>query len=442
MCQIAGYVAILADNRILFGRHYPNGNAAVEYIYGKEGTFVRLDSLTYTYNYYSYRATDKHPYNLTELLNESVSLPHTCRDADGHLLFDLDGCEESVARPPLDSFAFCEHTGKGAHGLRGTPFLNFWYNDNTFARNMATAYGKPEPRGLYPYPGFNRWSVLGDSLRHYQPYNAATLDWVSLDGMYYYRTGNFDLAYLKWKCFIDSCVLAYDATNQRFMYNLPDNYLLGLAAILSACLMDCTYLTSDRRHTIVQHYISLRSCILSKQLSENGALTGWPSGGNPNDLINTETVAANVLGLSAGADLTFEAGKLPLQYTEESRFFVREHNVISASVENGSKAGFLCQGPNWTFEGGRKYVVEFFLRARSAQNCDAEISVYDSTNGVVLASSRVTFFDGSPGLNWSRAELGFGLEKCVTLSFRCYWFCGSSELQNMDLACVRVKVVN
>eukprot|EP01022_Parablepharisma_sp_SALTPOND_P033036 TRINITY_DN88079_c3_g1_i1.p1 TRINITY_DN88079_c3_g1~~TRINITY_DN88079_c3_g1_i1.p1 ORF type:complete len:480 (-),score=26.24 TRINITY_DN88079_c3_g1_i1:2318-3757(-) len=439
MLPLAGYVMIPADNHILYGKHFPNGNAAVEYIYGPEGTWIPLSTLVYTYNYYEKYATTQHPYNKGVLIKEAENQAHTCRDANGHLLFDKDGTEREIVQPlPQNAFAFCEHTGKGLN-IRGKPFYNCWYDDNTLAINLSRVYKKPMPAGLYPYKDFIRWSVIGDSIGNYKVYGTDHIDCLALDGLYFYRTGDFEKSYKKFKRILEVSHPTYDKESQRFEYNMPDVYHFGLSAILAAILLDCEYLPVAKRNEAMQHYVSLRSDILSKQVVENGIMKGWLSGYKKTDLINTETVSANVLALGIGADLVFEGGKPPLDYSKSSNFFIRSHNVISAAVEGGSKPGLLSCGPYWKFEGGYSYCVEFYVRAESPKDCGAIISVVDSINKVILARTRVVFVEGGAGLNWTKVSLVFALSKTTALSFECYWMGGSSSKQNMDLAFIRVK---
>jgi hypothetical protein len=435
-----GYMTVLADNKLLYGRHYPNGTMAVEYMYGPEGTWGKLDTMQYTYNYYEQYGSAAHPYNRDALIREAQTVPHTCRDANGHLLHDKDGKEQDIVHPvPAGSCAFCEHTGKGSNGHRGQPFYNFWYDDNCLARNVSRAYGKPEPSGLYPYSNFIRWSVVGDSLATYKPYGSDFIDCLALDGIYFYRAGDFEAAFRKWQRILEVTQPTYDGANQRFVYKIRDIYHYGLAAVLAAAMMDCGHLSDGKRDNALQHYVSLRSQILSKQINEGGVLKGWTSGDNPTDLVNSETISTSVLGLATGADLVFEAGKPPLTYSQESNFFVRPHNVISAVFEGGSKPGYLSNGPNWQCAGGHNYAVEFVVRAPYPKTCAAEVSVYDTTHQKLLATNRVEFREAIPGMNWTKARLTFTLPATAALSLRCYWLGGSSQASNMDLAFVRVK---
>jgi len=433
------YVPVYANNKLFLGRHFPNGNAAVEYIYGPEGTWTELNKLVYSYNYYPQYATPTHPFNKTQLIFDAITVPHTCRDANGHLLFDTNGQEQEIISPvPPNSFAFCEHSGKGIN-IRGNPFYNCWYDDNSFAINMSMVYGKPLPSGLYPYKDFIRWSVIGGDLANYKVYNSDFIDCLALDGIYYYRIGDFNQAFSKFKKILEVSHFAYDKENQRFDYDMHDIYYFGLTAILAGSLMECQYLSESYRNEAMQHYVSLRSVILSKQVVEDGIMKGWCSGHNKTDLINTETVTSSVLGLGTGADLTFEAGKSPMDYTKTSNFFIRSHNVISAAVEGGSKAGKLCFGPEWQFLGPQGYIAEFYVRAASPKNCGCIISVVDKTNNTIIAQSKVEFREGGPGMNWTKAKIPFEISETRKLSFECFWMGGNGPEANMDLGFIRVK---
>src|SRR5689334_20548539 len=106
-----------------YGRHFPNGFDAVQYIYHPQnGTFkYMIPQLAYIWNYYQQYATPKHPYNRDALIHfASNGNMSTCRDANGHLLLDFTHSGEIGSER---GSAFHEHNGRGEHGsIRGNGF--------------------------------------------------------------------------------------------------------------------------------------------------------------------------------------------------------------------------------------------------------------------------------------------------------------------------------
>src|SRR6266487_3234627 len=89
--------------QLKYGQHFPNGKAAVDYIYGPEGMFKRMNPLKYTWNYYDFKNDamkkqfydenddKKHPFGKNELIRDANgSAFFTTRDANGHLLCDTN----------------------------------------------------------------------------------------------------------------------------------------------------------------------------------------------------------------------------------------------------------------------------------------------------------------------------------------------------------------
>ena len=63
----------------------------------------------------------------------TCSVQTTCRDANAHLLLDFDHDGE-LDLASSTGFAFHEHAGRGEFNeLKGLPFTNFWFDDNSLA---------------------------------------------------------------------------------------------------------------------------------------------------------------------------------------------------------------------------------------------------------------------------------------------------------------------
>ena len=144
---------------IFYGRHFPEGECAVNHIYGPLGTWKPLPAgtLKYVWNYYHNWATAAHPFNPGELISFANGKNcTTCRDANGYVLGDLDG--DGEVDPGFGGAAFHEHNGVAGNGVQaGTPFTQFWFDDNFCAKHMTEAWGKPEPSGLPDENSFVRW---------------------------------------------------------------------------------------------------------------------------------------------------------------------------------------------------------------------------------------------------------------------------------------------
>ena len=95
----------------------------------------------------------------------------------------------------------------------------------------------------------------------------------------------------------------YDQNNLRYVYpNISESYHLGLFEILTWFLMDAPAVDTIKKQEIISHWVSLRSNILSYQETSGFRFLGWRSNVlNPKSLINTESIAINVLGFGACA---------------------------------------------------------------------------------------------------------------------------------------------
>lgn len=164
-----------------YGQHFPNGVAAVDYIYGPNGTWKNFNPLRYQWNYYEQYATPQHPFDKSALIQVNwqwkqelkilvISISskaadgtafYTARDANGYLLCDSDHDLEINPEYCADGSAFHEHNGIKKDGMRsGNPFTQFWLDDNWLARFMSQTYQKAEPRGLVDQNDFMRWFHL------------------------------------------------------------------------------------------------------------------------------------------------------------------------------------------------------------------------------------------------------------------------------------------
>jgi len=411
-----------------YGRHYPQGKAAVDYLYGPQGTWRQIAPAEYRWNYYKEHATARHPYDRDGLVAYADGTHTTVAlDANGHLLLDFD--HDGEIDVSNGGFAFHEHAGRGQNGeQRGRPFTNFWFDDNWLARLASRAYGRREPDGLSDYPDFTRWRVVGGDTRGWRPYNDSAPDRIALDGLYFAAKGNLHSAREALTQLIQRTRKSYDQERQRIDYRIDENYHLGLFLILATLLMDTD---SSSSNDVIDHAMSVRSHLLSNQERAGSTPIGWRSGISKTDsLINTESISAAVLGLGAGARRVFEAGRSPLE--TGPGYFLRPHNVLSA-VRGRSPQGHMTSGPGWTLPAG-EHRADFYLRAPNAEGRMARLSVYDATGRRELASRVVEARDMPGGRSWMRVRLTFTTQAGHRLDLRTLWY-GSAD---MDIACIRV----
>jgi hypothetical protein len=430
---LPAFPALAVSNN--YGQHYPQGKASVDYLYGPEGTWKFMSNVEYIWNYYPQYATPNHPYDRNALIGYANGTHMTtARDADGHLLLDLNHDGE------LDvfggSYAFEEHNGKGVNGQTiGAPFSNFWYDDNWLARYMAIAYGRPHPYGLSAYDDFNRWAILDADGSRWVLYNSDFYDTLALDGLYYLSVGDAYDATLNWDRMLEKSLYYYDGANQRYVYpDITSNYHLGLFKILTDKLIDSGALAPYKQNQLLQHSVSLRSDIISNQETNGSSLLGWRTGiGDANSLINTETTAVNTLALGVNCKYVFEAGRSPL-FMNDNNYFLRPHNALSA-VNGLSAPGHMTYGPYWNFAPG-SYQAEFLLRVPSPSGQVATLDVYDANTGTFLAQRAVFASDLLTGNQWTRITLNFTVTNpSNSLEFRTWWHGGP----NMDVAYIRVR---
>jgi len=303
-----------------FGQHFPNGLAAVDYIYNSStGLWRDQTGLHYNYNYYPEWATPSHPYKLLTdaagpgLLDEGATRNATARDANGLLLGDLDNNGEITDNSPA-GYAFFEHRGRGSGGAaQGAPFYAFWFDDNWVARYMAMAYGRPLPAGLHDNRYPIRWRQVAGDNSYWSPYPASSfIDRIALNGINKINSGNFVGALSDWTQIKNLSAWFYDSDDQRYEYALIDTYYYGLWAILSERLLAASA-SFPQRNDVLQHAIALRSNLLSFQEKSGSTPLGWRTDIlNSNSLMNTETLAVSVLALGANATWVLEPGYAPL----------------------------------------------------------------------------------------------------------------------------------
>lgn len=434
-----------------YGTHYPHGLAAVTYIYGSDGTYKNYTCLQNIYAYYGSwggAVPNQHPTSNSSEINtligyangtEATSTP----DANDHALFNLKNCEQKQLSTGYQS-SFHEHNARGPGNVKnGNPFTQFWFDDNWLSRYMSIAYGAPLPMGLWATQDFNRWQILEMNPTNWVKYpDANNLDELILNSLYDMTQNNYVEAKSNWDTILTSAGNTYDPNNQRYTYpNIKAEYYLGLFAILTQKLMDSGHYSADVTTQLVQHFISLRSNILSDQQYENGTPIGWLSGDDTsrtasNTLINTETTAANVLALGSGAQYCFEAGFSPLQ-TGTGNYYVRNNYFALSAVVELSSEGYMSRGPNWSFPPGH-YIADFYLRCPNPETAGtdrvANVDIYDATEEITLASKTIHGSEMQTSNQWTRVSVPFDATS-HELEFRVYWH----GKVNLDVSAIRIR---
>lgn len=418
-----------------FGRHYPNGAAAVEYLYGAEGTWKDQEGISYVWNYYSHCETSAKPANLIALLRLGSSANLTSPDINCLLLGDLNNngdIEDNV----VTGYAFHEHNGRGANGIQiSEPFLHFWFDDNWLARYVAIAYGRPHPSGLHDQGYTLRWRALGGAVDGAMYYSSPThIDQLALNGILKLNRGDVRGALDDWRSIKAMTGWYYDWTNRRYEYpELRTTYHFGLWGILSERLLAAS-LDFWSRNEVLQHAESIRSNLLSLQQKDaNGNWLGWTTGINdPRTLINTEAVSTAVLALGTAATWVFEPGQDPLRMGE-GQYFERPYHAVSA-VAGISRPGHVVYGPYWRIEPGR-YQVEFSLRTPGTGDGTrlATVDVYDGTE--ILVIETVTGAMMPRNNQWVRHRVTANVTNPDNVvEFRVYWH----GIADLDVGAIRV----
>lgn len=422
-----------------YGRHFPAGEAAVNYIYGEaQGTWKYIDDLNYIWNYYAQFATDSHPFDREALIAAADgSKLFTARDANGYLLCDFNNNLEIDPEERHCGFAFHEHSGRGVNGTsKGPAFSQFWLDDNWLARYMSEAYGRPHPNGIVDHPeSFMRWKILGADSNNWHPYNSDHFDTLALDGLYFITRNDLSNAVRLWNRSLEKSLAIHNNNQQQYEYpGIHENYHMGLWKIFTEMLM-AENVETELRHRFVQHSVSLRSQILNNQEKDAmGNLLGWISNiGIDTTLINTEGVSVNSLALGANSKFVFEADSSPMMIG--NGFFVREYHAVSAVV-GLNFPGHISFGPHVQLPCGN-YVIQFCLRAPNPINNIAVVDIFDSTDSNVIGRSVVNADHFQAASNqWNLIQLPFSVSAPNHLyEFRTYW----NGKSNLDIAYVRVK---
>jgi hypothetical protein len=424
------------EAKAFYGKHYPNGEAAVQHIYGNQGMWKEMNPLEYIWNYYDFCGSEKHPTNKDLLISyANGSRFFTALDANCHLLFDFD--KNGEIDSSTAGFAFFEHNGRGSGGVqKSLPFTVFWYDDNWFAKYMSEAYQMQIPFGLSEYNDFVRWKVIGGDLENWKVYpDNSYQDQVCLNALYYFFKGDLANAQKLWDKMLQLSQPLYVEKNQRYEYSgITENYKMGLFQIITAFLLDSeSESEANRIAQLTENWVYLRSNILSRQeFSSSYTLLGWTSDINGESaLMNTESIAANVLGLGAGALETFEAGKFPIQCKDTQSFIQNAYHTLSA-IPGISKPGFMSCGPFKSYPPGN-YQVDFFLKPLNSSVEIAILDIYDHSSNSTLASSSLS---STTTNHWTRSSLFFSLlNSSNSLEFRTYWL-GKTHL---DLASIRIR---
>ena len=196
-----------------YGIHYPNGIAAVDYIFSSDGMWKEMNPIEYAWNYYEKCAESDHPFGKSDLIAAANGTrSYTARDANCHLLLDWN--QDGELDTSTGGYAFHEHNGIGINGQStGTPFTVFWFDDNLLASFMTEAYNRPSPDGLSDLPDFTRWQILGFNNTQWKPYPESDyIDQIALNGLFDLSTGDTDSAIQKWNRIL---VLSGDGYNRQ-----------------------------------------------------------------------------------------------------------------------------------------------------------------------------------------------------------------------------------
>ena len=407
-----------------YGIHEPNGLDAVQYLYSPEGTWRAFTGLKNIYGYYN--VSDAELAALIAYANGTN--PATCQDPDLNVLFDLPYDSETAS-----GRAFEEHNGRGVNGTQeGTPFSQFWFDDNYLARYMSEAYGAPVPQGLYVSP--TRWQIIGLDAGTWPYPDGSAPDQDALKGLFYIATGNLTMALQEWQGVYSQAGSDWDPVNLRYSYpGLDQEYYLGLFKILTDRLMDAG-VSAANQSMLFQHSISLRSNILAGQQYEDGSPIGWCTDRFDNtSLINTETTSCQVLGLGTGARYSYEAGQGPL--TNPSGFVVQPYNALSA-IKGESTPGPMIFGPHATLPLGT-YTVDWYMRsAKPGKKLVVNLQVHEVLTDTFLGSLNVTASQFPADDQWGRYSVDFTItDTSNQLEYLVNWG-GQADL---DVSTIRVR---
>jgi hypothetical protein len=419
---------------LFYGQHMPNGVSAVNYMMGSDGTWRQATNVAYTYNYYQRWGHEGHPFNFSQLTYEAQFGNRTTRDVDGRLLWDSN--QDLVLDTNNGGFSFFENNGRGPGGaIRGPPFYLFWFDDNWLARFATEAYGRQAPDGLYEPNQYIRWRPVDGSTAYWNKYASTTLvDQVVLNGLYELGRQNPNAAYTHWIEGLNASSPVWNSNDQRFDYNLPTAYHLGLMAMLGGQLMTIPDISLTQRAEIRQHYISMRSQLLSRQERSGSTLLSWRDN-QIGALMNTETMACGALGLCANATRCYEPGIAPMSSCSGCNYFLRPHNVISA-VQGLSSPGHVVYGPYQPLPRTGNFAAYFYLRAPSPSGNMVDLDVFNASTGQVVARSVVNASSFMSGNGWTEIVLNFSnFNASHVYEYRVWWH-GTA---NLDVGPIRIK---
>jgi hypothetical protein len=434
-CAAAGSFGPGHGEAFSYGRHYPNGAAAVDYAYGSDGTWKEMNPLEYVDNYYQACATANHPFNQSALIAYANGTHFTTAgDANCHLLCDSNHDGEIDTKSC--GFAFHEHDGKGAGGATtGTPFTNFWFDDNWLARYMSQAYARPLPNGLSSYSDFTRWRIVGGDRTQWIPYGTSYFDTLALDGLYALAGGDLTGALTKWNAILTMSGSTYDSATQRYVYpSIAENYHMALFKVLTDQILGDGGIDGTTRTSLVQHSEALRSNILDNQEKNGATLLGWRSDRTQaTSLMNIESLTAAVLALGARAGTVFEPGVSPMQ-RDSNGYFLRPYHALSA-VTGMSTAGMMTKGPGFEAPAG-SYKVDFHLRAPQPSGTVAALQIYDALTSTILTSHDVDASEMAPNNQWTVVTLDADIAAgCHEIELRTIW----PGAENLDVGSIRVR---
>jgi len=407
----AGQSPAIVVESFEYGTHEPNGAAAFAYMTGPEGTWKEVDNAQYEWNYYQRCASAARPFNKSALIANADGVRFfTAPDADCNLLWDANADGQLDATGA--THAFHEHNGRGADGQQlATPFTNFWFDDNWLARYTTRIYGHAPPDGLRDAQRA-RWRILEGNTTGWTRYPDDTFDRRALNGIHDVATGDLAQAGQEWQRILDASGYFYDPQTQRYVYpSIEENYHLALVQILTSLLMDRT----PADDALVQHWVSLRSNILSRQERQGDELLGWRSSvTDAGSLMNTETMSLNIMALGAGAAAVFEAGQ--------------------AARVGTAQLGYLTPEPAGTYPAGN-YEIQLFVRGEGGSGAAARLEIANAGNATILANREVTAAELPAGA-WRRIDLQIALTEVQTaLELRTYWY-GTAGL---EIAAIRVR---